>query len=134
LYCRADEGKLRQIILNVLSNAYKYSSQQGGDVLIRPAAPVLAESGPLVGIVIEDHGMGMQPEQVERVFERFYRADKSGAIPGTGLGMSIVKELIELLHGKINIDSTPGAGTVVTLYFPALPQGAAKDCTSTRQS
>jgi signal transduction histidine kinase len=78
-----------------------------------------------VGIRIRDHGMGMTPEQVARVFERFYRADASGSIPGTGLGMSIVKEIIELHGGTVDFASTAGAGTTVTLWLqPAAPGSA----------
>jgi signal transduction histidine kinase len=53
------------------------------------------------------------------VFERFYRADQSGAVPGTGLGMSLVKEILDLHAGHIDIDSQPGLGTTVTLWWPA---------------
>jgi signal transduction histidine kinase len=66
--------------------------------------------------------MGMTPEQVARVFERFYRADASGNIPGTGLGMSIVKEIIELHGGEVEFASVIGVGTTVTLWvLPASP-------------
>jgi signal transduction histidine kinase len=73
----------------------------------------------MFGIRITDHGIGMTPAQLARVFERFYRADSSGKFPGTGLGMSIVQEIITLHRGKIDIQSTPGVGTTVTLWFPA---------------
>jgi len=72
----------------------------------------------MVGIHITDHGIGMRPDQVDRVFERFYRADKSGKIPGTGLGMSIVKELVELQHGRVSVHSAEGMGTTVSLLLP----------------
>ena len=131
LYLQADEGKLRQAILNVLTNAYKYSPGGGPvvlEVLPTPGAEGLAQ----VGIHVSDQGMGMTPEQSERVFERFYRADKSGNISGTGLGMSIVKEIIELHHGQITVQSQLGKGTRVSIYLPlnlppnlALPGGLA---------
>jgi signal transduction histidine kinase len=60
----------------------------------------------------------MTPIQVQRVCERFYRADNSGSIPGTGLGMSIVKEIIALHKGRLDIDSALGVGTTVTLWLP----------------
>jgi signal transduction histidine kinase len=60
----------------------------------------------------------MNAEQVKRVSERFYRADTSGTVPGTGLGMSIVKEIVELHHGNLLVTSAPGQGTTVTLQFP----------------
>jgi signal transduction histidine kinase len=69
---------------------------------------------------VTDHGIGLTEVQLKRVCERFYRADSSGKILGTGLGMSIVKEIIELHRGQISIHSTPGQGTHVCLSLPAL--------------
>ncbi|KAB2925210.1 MAG: PAS domain S-box protein [Dechloromonas sp.] len=115
LLVRADRNKLTQAIGNVLSNAYKYSPQ-GGDVDLEL---VTTEDQTRIGIRITDHGIGMTPAQMSRVCERFYRADSSGKIPGTGLGMSIVKEIIELHGGRVLLDSEPGHGTTVTLWLPA---------------
>ena len=75
---------------------------------------------PRVGLEVRDQGIGMTPEQLARVGERFYRADESGTIPGTGLGVSIVKEIIELLGGRMTLESTLGRGTTVTLWLPLL--------------
>ena len=121
---RADRKKLNQAVINVLSNAYKYSPV-GSPVGIEfvqsaPGVPYAPDSGtPLVGIRITDRGIGMTPEQIDRVFERFYRADTSGKIPGTGLGMSIVREIVVLHGGEVSIDSKFGAGTTVTIWLPA---------------
>jgi signal transduction histidine kinase len=71
-----------------------------------------------VCIHVTDQGIGMTPAQLSRVCERFYRADSSGSIPGTGLGMSIVKEVIELHGGRVNVISTIGQGTRVSLCLP----------------
>ncbi|MFZ4479317.1 MAG: ATP-binding protein [Rhodoferax sp.] len=124
VWVQADHKKLTQVVLNVLSNAYKYSP--GGDAVelevVLPAAdirPVPDSSVPVVGIRITDHGIGMTASQLTHVFERFYRADSSGKIPGTGLGMSIVREIVTLHGGQVSIDSTPGAGTTVTIWLPA---------------
>lgn len=117
LYLMADEGKLRQVIVNVISNAYKYSPD-GGPVVLEVSKQQRPESEEQLCIQIRDHGIGLTPEQVGRVCERFYRADSSGKILGTGLGMSIVKEIIELHHGQIHIDSTYGQGTSVSLMLP----------------
>jgi signal transduction histidine kinase len=112
---RVDRNKMRQAIGNVVANAYKYSPQ-GGAVEVRL---VHGDSEPsMVGIEVRDHGIGLTPEQIARVGERFYRADASGNIPGTGLGISIVKEIIELLGGRMAIASEPGHGTTVTLWLP----------------
>jgi signal transduction histidine kinase len=117
LYVMADAGKLRQAILNVLSNAYKYSPA-GGTVVVEVDPTGLAGSPAMVCIHITDQGIGMTPAQLSRVCERFYRADSSGNIPGTGLGMSIVKEIIELHGGQVRVLSIVGQGTQVSLCLP----------------
>jgi len=113
-----DRSKLLQVMRNLLSNAYKYSPK-GGAVEIR-VRPLAEASTPSVCIEVQDHGIGMSADEVSHVTERFYRADKSGAILGTGLGMSIVKEIIDLLGGQLHIDSTPGSGTKVTVWLPII--------------
>jgi signal transduction histidine kinase len=116
---QVDRNKMQQALLNVLSNAYKYSPQ-GGEVRVACRADATDESGSNVRVCIEisDQGIGMTAEQLARVFERFYRADSSGKIPGTGLGMSIVKEIVELHGGEVCLLSHPGAGTSVKLLLP----------------
>ena len=121
---RADRRRLAQVLRNLLSNAYKYSPA-GGPVQVR-----LREQDGEVVLAVRDHGMGMSPDQVARVCERFYRADASGNIAGTGLGMSIVKEIVQLHGGRLLIDSTPGAGTTVSVRLslqgaPTAPVDAA---------
>jgi len=116
LFALVDRQKIQQALLNILSNAYKYSPG-GGDVCVHLH---MEESGGLrrAGIEVRDNGIGMRPDQLARVFERFYRADASGNIPGTGLGMSIVKEIVELHRGTVQLASTPGQGTTVVLWLP----------------
>ena len=123
-----DRSKLLQALRNLLSNAYKYSPE-GGEVVVRLRAEVEADTDSKepdsvpassaqpshVLIEVQDHGIGMTPEQLSHVSERFYRADKSGAIPGTGLGMAIVKEIIELMGGQLQLRSTPGEGSCMAL-------------------
>lgn len=116
-WLRVDRKKLTQAVTNVLSNAYKYSPN-GGAVEIELLEASDEEHSGQIGIRITDHGIGMTPEQLARVCERFYRADTSGKIPGTGLGMSIVKEIIELHGGKVSLGSKMGSGTSVTLWIP----------------
>jgi signal transduction histidine kinase len=118
LFLMADAGKLRQALLNVISNAYKYSPQ-GGSVQVKAWVQDESDESPGVCIEITDHGIGLSPEQLKRVCERFYRADTSGKILGTGLGMSIVKEIIELHRGQLTFTSVPGQGTTVRLRLPA---------------
>jgi signal transduction histidine kinase len=117
----ADEAKLRQALTNVLSNAMKYSPR-GGAIEIRGATR--RDGGKtFAGIAVTDHGIGMSPEQAARVGERFYRADTSGIIPGTGLGMAIVKEIVERHGGGLSVTSIPSEGTTVTLWLPAASDG-----------
>jgi signal transduction histidine kinase len=113
-YIMVDRKKTQQAILNVLSNAYKYSKPGDSvEIFIEPAS-----TANLIAIRTVDHGIGMNAEQVRRVSERFFRADTSGNVPGTGLGMSIVKEIVELHHGNLLVTSAPGKGSTVTLQFP----------------
>jgi PAS domain S-box-containing protein len=111
-----DPEKTNRALTNVLSNAVKYSPE-GGSILVTTQSGEL-RGEPAVGVRVTDHGIGMSPEQLARIFERFYRADPSGSIPGTGLGMSLVKEIVELQGGRVDIASTPGRGTTVTLWLP----------------
>jgi signal transduction histidine kinase/DNA-binding response OmpR family regulator len=110
-----DRRKIAQVLGNLISNAYKYSPD-GGEVSIGyPVAP--HEGVSWCGVEVRDRGLGMTPAQLARCFERFYRADTSGKIPGTGLGLCIVKEIMDLHGGRIDIQSTPGDGTTVTLWL-----------------
>ena len=111
---KADVAKLRQVLINVLGNAVKYSPKGGGIGI--SASEIDGRQGERqVAIVVSDQGIGMTPAQAARVCERFYRADTSGNTAGTGLGMAIVKEVMELLGGRVEVTSTLGAGTAVTL-------------------
>lgn len=122
---RADAGKLLRALRNLLSNAYKYSPA-GGDVIMRL---VQDRAHQRVGIAVMDDGIGMTPDQLARVGERFYRADDSGAVLGTGLGMSLVFEIMALHGGSVELTSTPGQGTTATLWLQA---EAAADATVQR--
>jgi signal transduction histidine kinase len=113
VHVRADQAKLRQALTNVLGNAVKYAPG-GGEIRV-----VLAEAPGRAGIAVSDQGIGMTPEQLTHVGERFWRADTSGQTPGTGLGLAIVKEILKLLGGELDIRSRFGAGTTVTLWLNA---------------
>lgn len=118
----ADHKKTQQAVLNVLSNAYKYSPG-GGAVALSFITETGAEPGGRQGVRhglrITDQGIGLTAAELERLGERFFRADKSGSIPGTGLGVSIVKEILELMGGRLEVSSEYGHGTQVTLWFKA---------------
>ncbi|MDT9001710.1 CHASE domain-containing protein [Paucibacter sp. APW11] len=113
---KADRSKLRQVLGNLLSNAYKYSPG-GGPVSIRLRSH-LHDGMETLSLSVSDAGMGMTPEQLARVTERFYRADPSGHVLGSGLGMSIVKEIVELHQGRLQLQSEAGVGTTVTVLLP----------------
>jgi signal transduction histidine kinase len=109
----ADPGKIEQILQNLLSNAIKYSPE-GGEIRISTAI-----KGKNYQVSIQDQGIGMTGEQVKKIFEKFYRADSSDTAPtGTGLGMSIVKLIIDKHNGKIWVESEPKKGTRVVFTLP----------------
>jgi signal transduction histidine kinase len=111
---RADPAKFRQALINVLNNAQKYSPE-GGEIQVS----IVAKGGQL-GVAVSDQGIGMSSEQIKRIGERFWRADTSGKIPGTGLGMTIVKEILQFQGGQVEVNSKPNAGTTVTLWLPGV--------------
>jgi len=118
---RVDAEKFQQCLANILSNAVKYSPL-GGEVRVS-LAERQTSSGEEVGVVIEDQGIGMTEEQIGHVFDRFYRADASGVIPGTGLGMSLVKEIMDIFGGQVAISSEMEKGTQVVLWLPVAVPG-----------
>lgn len=121
LNVRVDAAKFQQALGNVLSNAFKYSPA-GGEVHVQ----VVSAPGGTVAVRVTDQGIGMTADQCRRAFERFYRADASGRIPGTGLGLSLVQEIMRCHGGEATLASVPGQGTAVTLSFPAAaPAGGA---------
>jgi signal transduction histidine kinase len=108
-----DKEKMSQVIQNLLSNAVKFSP--GGDK-IRIAGEMVNDS---YQVSVQDQGLGMTSEQVEKIFDRFYRADMSStALEGTGLGMTIAKQIIEAHDGKIWVESELGKGTTVSFTIP----------------
>ncbi|ONI44737.1 hypothetical protein AN642_02145 [Epulopiscium sp. SCG-B10WGA-EpuloA2] len=111
-----DPARIGQIFHNILSNAIKYTEDNGQ---IRIA---LSSNDKEVIIKVKDTGIGMSKKDLERIFERFYRADKarSRKMGGTGLGLSIAKEMVELHGGSIKMESELGKGTTVTIVFKAL--------------
>lgn len=110
-----DRERIEQVVVNILSNAVKYTPSGGH---IRLAACALA--GNRVRITVEDDGVGIPAADVPRLFERFYRVDKarSRAAGGTGLGLAIAKEIVEQHEGKIALASEYGKGTTVTITLP----------------
>jgi PAS domain S-box-containing protein len=117
--CWFDPGRITQVLYNLLSNAIKYSPQ-GGPIEIQTTTAPEA-----VSFAIVDQGLGMSPELVENVFDRFYRGEAADAeIHGLGLGMGIVKQIIEDHGGEIVVKSRLGEGTTVTFTLPIKPERA----------
>jgi signal transduction histidine kinase len=112
-----DETKFRQALANVLGNAYKYSPD-GGAIEVRTRLHGTAD-GEEVGIEVTDHGIGMSAEDSAQAFERFFRADLSGHIPGAGLGLALVQQIMQHHRGRAELHSALGVGTTVTLWLPA---------------
>ena len=111
-----DKDKIKQAISNIMSNACKYSPESSVVSIEVILDKVTSDS--MVGITIRDAGFGMSTEDLDHIFERFWRSDRFRNLPGTGLGMSIVKEIIEYHQGLIEIDSAVNQGTTVTLWLP----------------
>jgi len=107
-----DEYLLRHILTNLLSNAIKYSPK-GGDVNFQ-----LDCDQQTVRFRVADSGIGIPKQDLERLFESFYRATNVGNIQGTGLGLSIIKNCVDLHGGDIRVQSTVGEGTTFTVTLP----------------
>ena len=109
----ADREKMEQVIKNLLSNSAKYSPEGGKIQTIEELKAGLYQ------LTVKDEGIGMTPEQVDKIFDKFYRVDASDVgVEGTGLGMTIVKYIVEAHKGEIKVESEPGKGTAVTFTIP----------------
>ena len=107
-----DADKFCQALANVLANACKYSPADA------PVEIGFVANAAEIGVRVRDRGEGMDEETQRRIFERFYRAESASGVSGTGLGMSIVKEIVDIHGGRIEITSAPLEGTTVTLWLP----------------
>ncbi|MBN2027488.1 MAG: hypothetical protein JW854_12080 [Actinobacteria bacterium] len=109
-----DQDRIHQVIKNLLSNAIKYSPD-GGPVEVETGV-----EGKYVTIAVTDHGIGIPPDELPHIFERFRRVENKelSGIAGTGLGLAIVKHLVELHGGKTTVRSEPEQGSTFTVYIP----------------
>jgi signal transduction histidine kinase len=112
-YLIGDKGRLEQVFINLLSNAIKYAPDAS---LIEVEVSNSAET---VTIKVRDHGIGIPQEQREKIFERFYRAPdlSQRAVPGLGMGLYIVAEIVKRQGGNITVDSEVGKGSTFSVTF-----------------
>ena len=124
---RADETRLHEVLYNLLDNAVKYSRENGE---IRMQASL---RGHEIVLSVTDNGIGISKDDLPRIFERFYRADKarSRELGGTGLGLAIVKHIAQLHGGRVEAESEPGRGTTIRVVLPGTWTGDSRDARAT---
>lgn len=112
LVVSGSSSMLGRAVANLLTNALRYSSAGS------PVRLTLSKRGNTARLAVEDHGVGMSRQERGRAFDRFWRADAARSDEGNGLGLSIVQEIARLHHGRVELESEVGVGTVVTLELP----------------
>ena len=118
--CTGNEELLAIVWRNLLSNALKFT-EPGDRIAVRLRREARADGSQVV-VEVADTGAGMEPEECQRIFEKFYQADRSHATEGSGLGLALAKRIVDLHGGSIRAESAPGAGSVFTV---TLPEGGA---------
>jgi signal transduction histidine kinase len=115
-----DADAIRQVLFNLLSNALKYSDTE------RWIAVRTSRHGEEIAIEVEDHGIGIAPADQHRIFEDFYRVDQrlSSARRGVGLGLTLVRRIVEAHRGRVAVESVPGRGSRFTVWLPIEPAAA----------
>lgn len=115
-YWLGDQVRVKQILLNLTTNAVKFTKQGGVSVIISDSL----KPAPGLYLLIEDTGIGMDPQTIDKLFERFEQADNSTTrkYGGTGLGMSITQSLVSMMEGTIEVASEPGKGSCFTVFLP----------------
>ena len=129
-HARYDLNKMELVVSNLISNALKFTPAGGNVVVTCKKAP---DSAPAAVISVADTGIGIPSASVGKIFDRFYQVDASHTRPGegTGIGLALTKELVELMRGRIEVESEPGKGTTFTFLLPLQPGGAEAADTTT---
>ena len=115
----ADQGMITRVLINLLSNAIQYG-REGGFAILR-----ISSEGSIARIAVEDNGIGISAENIDKIWNRFYQVDSSrtsDSSPGAGLGLSIVKEIVECHHGDVYVESIEGQGSTFTVAIPLKPE------------
>lgn len=134
LYTLFDRDKLERILFNVLSNAFKFTLQGGYiNISLENANTTPTDAQRWIAIKISDTGIGIPEDKKEQIFERFFQNTTAAAIlnQGTGIGLSITKEFVQMHGGTIHVDSEPGKGTLFTIQLPFTPIEAPQNNTET---
>jgi signal transduction histidine kinase len=114
---KGDRGKVKQVLLNLLTNAIKYN-REGGSIQVS-TAPIDDHGEPFIRLSVADTGFGISKENQRYMFQKFYRvADTAGYASGTGLGLAIAKHIVEAHEGNIWLESEQGVGSTFFLTLP----------------
>lgn len=110
-FLRCDKHKIQQVLANLLDNAVKYTPS--GKITVSAEQ----DDGKVI-ILVRDTGIGVSPNEVPHLFDRFFRSDKSRSAPGSGLGLSLVRAIVQKHGGEIKVNSSPGTGSAFTVVLP----------------
>ncbi|HUR00388.1 MAG TPA: response regulator [Gemmatimonadaceae bacterium] len=121
-----DPNRFRQVLMNLVGNAIKFTEQ--GEIVLHAELVRRDEGGNAISVAVTDTGVGIAPEEAERIFERFVQADRSTVrrFGGSGLGLPIARSLVQLMGGELSVESKPGSGSTFRFFIPVedtLPRG-----------
>ncbi len=109
---RGDPARMHEVVTNLLSNAVKFT-RSGGSVTVETS-----RQGAKAALRVTDNGSGIPPDELPRIFDRFYRGRDAASVSGSGIGLAVVAELARAHGGRLDVASEPGEGTEVTLTLP----------------